>query len=138
MNNKFKITAAVCVAALIAFTLFSAFQTKSRNQNRFKIMQLTSVESLVSGGMARSKLISSDASGKLEEQDLAHFYSLVGIKFDNINNNDIAVAKKLEDLYNDGWVLESTNSSFGVRASGSGNSENGIIVTRYILKKAVE
>lgn len=122
-----------------AIGILSSFSRPAAPKTGSKIMQLTSIESLVGGGVARSKLISSDAAGKLEEEDLGHFYSLVGIKFDNINYNDVTIAKKLEKLYNEGWVLEATHSTFGARASGNGNSaENGIIITRYILKKAAE
>lgn len=133
----FSLLGLVILAAAIG--ILSSFSRPAAPKAGSKIMQLTSIESLVGGGVARSKLISSDAAGKLEEEDLGHFYSLVGIKFDNINYNDATIAKKLEKLYNEGWSLEATHSTFGARASSNGNSaENGIIITRYILKKAAE
>lgn len=137
MKNKTIISLLVLLAGTFIFTISTSF-TKRPEISKTKVMQLTSVESLVGGGMARSKLISSDAAGKLEEQDLGHFYSFVGIKFDNIKYNDATIAGKLETYMNDGWELVSTNSTFGARASSNGNSsENGIIITRYILKKTV-
>jgi hypothetical protein len=125
---------AVAMGLIITVSSFS----KKPSATKVKVMQLTSVESLVGGGMARSRLISSDAQGKLEEQELGHFYSLVGIKFDNIKYNDATIAGKLEGYLNDGWELVSTNSTFGARASSNGNNgDNGIIITRYVLKKVV-
>ena len=100
-------------------------------------MQLTSVESLVGGGAARSRLIASNAEGNIQEQELGHFFSLVGIKFDNIRSNDITIAAKLEDYINDGWELISSNSSFATRPSSTGG-DNGILITRYVLKKSTE
>jgi hypothetical protein len=89
--------------------------------------------------MARSRLISSNAEGNIQEQELGHFYSLVGIKFENIRSNDVTISLKLEEYLNDGWELINSNSTFGSRASGNGgSSENGIVITRYVLKKTIE
>lgn len=85
------------------------------------------------GGMTRSRLISSTADGSINEEDLGHFYSLVGIKFDNIRSNDMTIALKLEEYLNDGWELVSSTTTFG-----SSSGENGIVITRYLLKKTVE
>jgi hypothetical protein len=137
---KNKLTIFSLIALVISGALFlSSFKTNKPAAPKVKVMQLTAIESLVGGGMARSRLISSSADGSINEQELGNFYSLVGIKFDNIRSNDITVALKLEEYLNDGWELASSNSTFGSRASGStGSSENGIVITRYVLKKTVE
>jgi len=136
MKNKFTIFS--ILALVVSGALFlSSFKTAKLSASKVKVMQLTAVESLVGGGMARSGLISSTADGSINEEDLGHFYSLVGIKFDNIRSNDMTIALKLEEYLNDGWELVSSTSTFGSRF-GSSSDENGIVITRYLLKKTVE
>lgn len=132
MKNKFTIFS--ILALVVSGALFlSSFKTAKLSASKVKVMQLTAVESLVGGGMARSRLISSTADGSINEEDLGHFYSLVGIKFDNIRSNDMTIALKLEEYLNDGWELVSSTTTFG-----SSSGENGIVITRYLLKKTVE
>ena len=136
MKNKFTIFS--ILALVVSGALFlSSFKTAKLSASKVKVMQLTAVESLVGGGMARSGLISSTADGSINEEDFGHFYSLVGIKFDNIRSNDMTIALKLEEYLNDGWELVSSTSTFGSRF-GSSSDENGIVITRYLLKKTVE
>ncbi|MBM3399688.1 MAG: hypothetical protein FJY15_03875 [Bacteroidetes bacterium] len=132
MKNKFTIFS--ILALVVSGALFlSSFKTAKLSSSKVKVMQLTAVESLVGGGMTRSRLISSTADGSINEEDLGHFYSLVGIKFDNIRSNDTTIALKLEEYLNDGWELVSSTTTFG-----SSSGENGIVITRYLLKKTVE
>lgn len=132
MKNKFTIFS--ILALVVSGALFlSSFKTAKLSASKVKVMQLTAVESLVGGGMTRSRLISSTADGSINEEDLGHFYSLVGIKFDNIRSNDMTIALKLEEYLNDGWELVSSTTTFG-----SSSGENGIVITRYLLKKTVE
>jgi hypothetical protein len=138
MKNTITIFSIV-VLALSGALFFSSFKQAKPSAPKVKVMQLTAVESLVGGGMARSRLISSNAEGNIQEQELGHFYSLVGIKFENIHSNDVTISLKLEEYLNDGWELINSNSTFGSRASGNGgSSENGIVITRYVLKKTIE
>lgn len=137
MNNKFTIFSILALVVSGALFLLS-FKTAKPGAPKVKVMQLTAVESLVGGGMARSKLISSTTDGSIIEQELGHFYSLLGIKFENIRSNDQTIAIKLEEYLNSGWELVSNTSTFGSRASGSGSNDNGIVITRYVLKKTVE
>jgi hypothetical protein len=136
MKNNFTILTALMLAVTAIF-FFSSFKQAKSAAGKSKLMQLTSVESLVGGGAARSRLIASNAEGNIQEQELGHFFSLVGIKFDNIRSNDITIAAKLEDYINDGWELISSNSSFATRPSSTGG-DNGILITRYVLKKSTE
>lgn len=137
MNNKLTIFS--LVALVVSGALFlSSFKTAKPAAPKVKVMQLTAIESLVGGGMARSRLISSTADGSINEQELGNFYSIVGIKFENIRSNDVTVALKLEEYLNSGWELISSSSTFGSRASTNGSGENGIVITRYVLKKTVE
>lgn len=106
---------------------------------------VTAVESVIPGGLGRSRLLTSDAKGVLEEAKLENFFSLVGINFRNIKSNDLALVQKFNQLGEDGWELAETvsgvysksdvnvtDSKTGVGASSSGE---GIFITRYMFRR---
>jgi hypothetical protein len=91
---------------------------------------MTAVESVVPGGLGRSRLITSDKDGKMEEIKLDNFFSLVGINFGNIKDNDKMLASKIEENVNAGWELVSVNTGvYGVESS------TGIFITRYLFRR---
>ena len=73
-----------------------------------------------------------NGSGSLDEQKIKNLYSVVGIKMENIFNNDQNVTGKLNELSEDGWELAFVNT--GVQSPNEGSS-NGIYCTRYILRR---
>ena len=91
---------------------------------------LTTIESVVPGGLGRSRMITTDSKGGLEETNLENFFSLVGINFNNVKENDFKVATRLQGLSNDGWNLEHVSS--GVYGA---DKSTGIFVTRYLFSK---
>ncbi len=93
----------------------------------------TTVESVVPGGMGRSRLIATDKSAQIVEKDLENFFSLVGINFKNIQNNDQVITAKINEYAKDGYELDQVAP--GVY-SGSDNKA-GIYITRYVFKKKV-
>jgi len=119
-------TAMVCISifATMAFT-------QKTTVNKIEYKQITSVESVVPGGMGRSRIITTDETGsKVEEIKLENFYSLVGINFGNIMHNDIVITQKISQLANDGWELQEVTT--GVE---SGADKTGLFITRYLFKK---
>jgi hypothetical protein len=68
-----------------------------------------------------------------EETKLLNFYSGVGINFQNIASNDAVVSSKLTELANEGWSLVFVTS--GVESDAGGPDNNGIFITRYIVKR---
>lgn len=126
---------------------------------RYKV--ITSIESIVPGGMGRSRIISAneetDAAGMttsrtdgtssdqntvkrkdaridaFDETKLLNFYSLTGINFQNIASNDALISDKINQMVADGWTLEFVVS--GVESDGGSGDGNGIFITRYIFKK---
>ncbi len=95
-------------------------------------MQITAIESVIPGGLGRSRLIATKPDGQIEELPLENFFSMVGINFGNIRNNDKIITTKLNEYSKQGWSVISVTS--GVY-SGSENRAAGIFITRYILKK---
>jgi hypothetical protein len=95
-------------------------------------MQITAIESVIPGGFGRSRLIATKPDGQIEELPLENYFSMVGINFSNIRNNDKIITTKLNELAKLGWNLVSVTS--GVY-SGSENRAAGISITRYVLRK---
>jgi hypothetical protein len=95
-----------------------------------EFMQITTIESVVPGGLGRSRMITQDASGKMEEVKMENFFSLVGINFENVRNNDRMITAKLTEMERTGWKLEHiTTGVYGAETS------TGIFITRYLFKK---
>jgi hypothetical protein len=144
----------------IFVALFSLFTLDlSAQQTEFKVV--TVVESIVPGGLGRSRIIeekeniSSEAittertDGKssnmndvkrkdlkinnFEETKLLNFYSIAGINFQNIASNDAIISDKLTTLAAEGWELMFMTS--GVESSAGGDDTEGIFITRFLFKR---
>lgn len=143
---------------VVFFMSLSVFSLDTHAQ---EMKVVTIVESIVPGGLGRSRIIEAkevlDAKtltttrvdGKKSEQDdikrsdakidnfeetkLLNFYSLVGINFQNIASNDAAITSKINDLLKDGWQLQFVTS--GVESDAGKSDGNGIFITRLYFKK---
>jgi hypothetical protein len=93
-------------------------------------LQITTVESVVPGGLGRSRMITTKPNGEMEEINLENFFSMVGINFGNIRNNDKIITQKITELSKEGWKLEHVTS--GVYGA---DKSTGIFITRYLFKK---
>lgn len=141
----------ICILALM-------FATNAFAQE-YKI--ITVVESIVPGGVGRSRMIESkeqvdykklttsredgkdsdqgkidrsDAKiDKLEETKLLNFYSMIGINFQNIASNDAVITSKLNDMVKEGWELAFVTS--GVESDAGEKDGKGIFITRFIFKR---
>lgn len=100
-----------------------------------QFMQITTVESVVAGGLGRSRMIITRADGTQQEQELENLFSLTGINFRNIRENENVILRTLRDYTANGWKLEqATSLTLSQNDSGSG----GIFMTRYLLSKTDE
>jgi len=116
--------------------LFAFTNPAEAPEENVKWYQVTVIESVVPGGVGRSRMICQDENGKMEETKLKNFFSLAGINFGNVRENDQQITNKITELSNSGWDLYDVTS--GV-FSGSGNGGgNGIFITRYLYKKLGE
>jgi hypothetical protein len=122
-------TVLISGAALLMMASIFAFSAPAPS---YEYQTFTTIESIVPGGMGRSRMLLDNGSGSLDEQKIKNLYSVVGIKMENIFNNDLSVTEKLNDLSEDGWELAFTNT--GVQSPTDGGS-NGIYCTRYILRR---
>jgi len=120
-------------AMIIAIGIVTAFAFKPAAVQTYEYRQFSTIESIVPGGIGRSRLVSTDASGAAIEKDLLNIYSMVGINFSNIANNDKLIVDKINEYTNLGWEL--TSITAGVQ-SPSEKSSGGIYMTRYLFRKA--
>lgn len=122
---------------------------------------ITSIESIVPGGMGRSRIITSREEANAEdftttrtdgkksdqgdvkrkdakidnfdETKLLNFYSLTGINFQNIASNDALISDKINSMVAAGWTLAFVVS--GVESDAGSSDGQGIFITRYIFKR---
>ncbi len=127
-NIFYKITIALLFLSIIVFYGFK----QGDEPKGSKWLQITAVESVVPGGLGRSRMISIDDKGKMEETKMKNFFSIAGINFSNIRQNDLSITTKIQELSAEGWELYDVTS--GVY-SGNENNSNGIFITRYLFKK---
>ncbi|WP_109098776.1 hypothetical protein [Aquimarina sp. AU58] len=145
---------------IIASMITSSAQTSAP---KYEVKVITSVESIVPSGLGRSRLISANAERDykeftstqteddntrnkskrkairvkdFEETKLLNFYNLVGIRFQNIAANDAVISSKITTMLAEGWDLIFVTSAVESDA-GEGDS-NGIFITRYIFKRAIQ
>lgn len=123
----------IIVLIAIAIGLANIAQGQEvRPESARQFMQVTTVESVVAGGMGRSKMIVTNADGSQKETDLNNLFSMTGINFKNIKENEDQLIKTLKTYTDDGWKLEQVTSlTLSQNDSGAG----GIFMTRYLLSK---
>ena len=116
---------------LVLFLLLGLdLQAQAPSGTVYEFMQMTTVESVVPAGMGRSRMILSDDKGDVREVKMEGFFTMVGISFKNIRANDQLIARTLGDLSQQGWEL--VQVSPGVYGT---DSNNGIFITRYLLRR---
>lgn len=94
--------------------------------------QFSTIESVVPGGLGRSRVIISDQGDQEVGKDLLNFYSMVGINFKNVASNDRLIVETINEFNSTGWELHTVTT--GVQ---SGDKGGGIFITRYLFRKAV-
>ena len=115
----------------IAAILLSVYAfTKPATSTPTEFLQVTAIESVVPGGLGRSRMITIGEGGKMDEVKLENFFSMVGINFENIRLNDKMITDKISYLTGQGWELKFVTT--GVYA---GDKSTGIYITRYTFAK---
>jgi hypothetical protein len=122
------------LGASFALTLFLGYSFRPQPQaERYTYRQFSTIESVVPGGVGRSRVIISDQGDQEVGKDLLNFYSLVGINFKNIANNDRLIVETINTYVAEGWELHTVTT--GVNSASEGKGGTGIFITRYLLRK---
>tara|TARA_B100000768_G_C11237541_1_gene357930 strand:+ start:811 stop:1302 length:492 start_codon:yes stop_codon:yes gene_type:complete len=151
------------VFTVIGFVLIMSGFTKNNaaeeQQTTYEFETVTVVESLIKGGLGRSRMISGtkaidyresttirlDDGEKIkndkkrseirtkafEETKLLNFYNVGGIRFNNVATNDALVKSKLNEMSIQGWELFTVVA--GVESADE--KKDAIFITRYIFRR---
>lgn len=120
------------IGAGMAFALLLGYSFRPAPQaTAFTYRQFSTIESVVPGGLGRSRIIISDQNDQNVEKDLMNFYSLTGINFKNVANNDKLIVDNINEYTTAGWELYTVTT--GVQS----NEKTGIFITRYLFRKPV-
>lgn len=126
--KKYGIIAALVFAAMGALWAFRPAPAK------YVYANVTVVESIIPGGLGRSRMMTTMDNGNTVESDIENFYSMVGINFGNITKNDKKIVEKINAMEQEGWELHYITA--GVQSPGGKDASNGIFLTRYLFRKA--
>lgn len=100
-----------------------------------QFVQINTIESVVAGGLGRSRMIITNPDGSQREDELENLFSVAGINFKNIKQNEDKILKTLKTYTDEGWKLDYVTSlTLSQNDSGAG----GIFMTRYLLSKPVD
>lgn len=99
-----------------------------------KFIQITTIESVVNAGLGRSKMIISKDDGTTEEKDMNNLFSIAGINFKNIKENEVSILQTLKSYTDNGWKIFSNTPL----TLSPGTNGTGIFMTRYLLIKEEE
>ncbi|MCC5944367.1 MAG: hypothetical protein JJT94_05485 [Bernardetiaceae bacterium] len=121
-------TAGLISIILLLFMAFTGEKSSKEPEKRevtYEYMHINVLESVIEGGGGRSRMLVTGANGQsLSRADLNNYYSMVGINFKNIEENDGRLVGQLNLLAQEGWEV------VGV-SSGGGN----VYFTKYLLKR---
>jgi hypothetical protein len=115
---------------LLLSGLFSQSKLMAQKSST-KFTQITTIESVVGGGIGRSKIIISKDDGNSEEKEMNNLFSIAGINFKNIKENEVSILQTLKSYTDSGWKMFSTTPL----TLSPGNNGAGIFMTRYLLVK---
>lgn len=135
MKNNFNYIALGSLFTLGLLSIWAFKPTATKEAVTFEYKQFSTVESIIAGGLGRSRILSTDINGTLVEKDLLNFYSMVGINFGNIANNDKLIVDKINEYSSSGWELYEVTTGSSTSQS-NGNTSSGIFITRYLFRKS--
>jgi hypothetical protein len=146
---------------LLMSTLICAGLVQGNAQSVPEWKVVTVVESIVPGGLGRSRMIEnmteinpedykvSRTDGKntdkpqprrkelkvdkFDETKMLNFYAISGINFQNIASNDAMIGGRIMELSTEGWKLVFVTS--GVEGDAGGSDGQGIFITRMFFNR---
>lgn len=121
----------ILVSLLMIAALATTATAQDTKSESLQFMQITTIESVVNGGLGRSKMITTLADGTQKETELNNLFSMTGINFKNIGQNENTILQTLKTYTDDGWKLVQAIPL----SLSPGNNSNGIFMTRYLLSK---
>ncbi|MDO7875274.1 hypothetical protein Q5H93_11065 [Hymenobacter sp. ASUV-10] len=119
--------------ALVASSLLA--QPAQAQSTGYQFLQMTTIESVVPGGLGRSRVLFTPEWKGTKETTMENLFSLTGINLGNVRSNEEAIVRYLGEMSNDGWELYQTTPLTQVLNGTGGQSSQGIFMTRYLFRK---
>ncbi|RYD54711.1 MAG: hypothetical protein EOP56_18375 [Sphingobacteriales bacterium] len=132
--KTFSIAAGTALMVMAMFSFKPAPEDGDQKRVVYEYKQFSTIESVVPGGLGRSRILTTDDNGQLVEKDLKNFYSMVGINFGNIANNDRAIVDRLNYYSSEGWELMEVSTGSHAQTS-DGSSSGGVFISRYLFRR---
>lgn len=126
--------AAVTTVMFMGLYSFKSSPTPIEAPIVYEYKQFSTIESVIPGGLGRSRILTTDDQGQFIEKELKNFYSLVGINFGNIANNDRSIIDRINMYSDEGWDLFQITTGSHAQMS-DGRSSGGLFITRYVFRK---
>lgn len=118
------------LALLVAIPMFMALSPKAEKPTETQWRVVTVIESVVPGNLGRSKIATMDSNGTATEVDIKNLFSLTGVNFKNVQDNNRGITDFLAKNTAEGYELvEVIPGNFG------DNNSQGIFMTRFVFKK---
>jgi hypothetical protein len=141
LNNSFTMklhNRSLLIGASFAISLFLGYSFRPQPVGTtYTYRQFSTIESVVPGGLGRSRVIISDQADQEVGKDLMNFYSMVGINFKNIANNDRMIVETINQYEAEGWALHTVSTGVNNSGGQGGGGGTGIFITRYLFRKAL-
>lgn len=129
---------------LLALALLGATASAGHAQSRpaapaaagsYQYLQMTTIESVVAGGLGRSRVLFTPDFKGTKEAQMENLFSLTGINIKNVQANEETILRYLGEVTADGWELVQTVPLTQTLTS-AGSTNQGIFMTRYLFRKA--
>lgn len=135
MKEMFKTVSITLVTAIIILSIYAFKPSPTPQLISYEYFQFSTIESVIPGGLGRSRILTTDTKGQLLEKDLKNFYSLVGLNFKNISKNDRSIVERINMYSDEGWELMSVVTGSHAQTS-DGSSSGGLFISRYLFRRA--
>ena len=110
-------------------------QAQVSKAGSYQFMQMTTIESVVAGGLGRSRVTFTPEFKGTKEAQMENLFSLTGINLQNVRSNEEVILRFVTDIQAEGWDLVQVTPLTQTLQSG-GSTGQGIFMTRYLFRKA--
>jgi hypothetical protein len=130
---------------VLAFVLLAGNVThQAQAQNRpattpgtaYTYLQMTTIESVVPGGLGRSRVVFTPEWKGTKESNMENLFSMLGINMGNVRVNEETILRYMGEITADGWELFQTTPLTQTVQGTGGQTQQGIFMTRYLFRKA--
>ena len=128
-----KTTKKLLLAVAVLLTLSTSTTFASSPDGGYEYMMVTTIESIIPAGLGRSRILITNPDGSQKDSKMQNFYSVAGINFGNIQDNNAQIIQMINENVANGWELFSVTTGTQSPSEGYGQ---GIYMTRYLFRRA--